>query len=133
MAKVNITKPFVFSRPAKAGEKLPQEVRFRPGEQDIPDDIAAHPWIAKHFADGCIERPEQAKQRAADARAKAKKQREDADRALAQAEQAFARSQGNAAVVQAGAKATDKELNTPVNQLRVNQGSGVGGATAKNR
>jgi hypothetical protein len=96
---ITVLKPFTFSRPlpkpsnveVRDGElhvrhngqrpKLPRELRFMPDtdghgnyiatEREVDDDIADHPWIKEHFADGCIEDPALAAERSKRAKAEA--------------------------------------------------------------
>lgn len=83
MPKIRVLKPFVFSRAPAEGQKLPVEQRFEVGVHDIDDEMAAHPWIARHHADGCIETAEQARANAEAAAAAAKKAADEAAAAAA--------------------------------------------------
>ncbi len=49
MHKLSVKKAFVFSR------KNGSEVHFKPGVHDIDDEIATHPFIVEHKANGHAE------------------------------------------------------------------------------
>lgn len=125
MAKIRVLKPFIFSAQPPPGEKIPVERYFAPGEHEVDDVIASHPWIKDHFADGRIETPEQAKERTAKAAAEAKRIAADAKQANELAEAAAQRlSRAAATTTKASAEEIERELNTPVNELKVRQGAG---------
>jgi hypothetical protein len=117
MPTIRVKKTFVYSRPPKEGEKLAVERTFLPGEHEIDDEMAAHPWIAEHFADGHIESPAEAKARAEAAEAAATVAAAEAAQVQALADAAVARM-----AVGRGEEASkddiEKELNTPVSKLR---------------
>lgn len=125
MPVIHVLKPFTFTHPATGRQRTTTETRFMPGEHAVSDDIANHPWIASG-ADGKIETAAQTLARLKAAAAKATLAKEDADRANAHAEAAVKRMQ---AVDAPGPKGSpedlEKELNTPVNVSRVQQGTAV--------
>ncbi len=136
MPKINVLKPFTFTPPVLEREGmvgLPQEIKFNIGEHEVDDVIADHPWIAKHFADGHIESPAQARLRL---EAVAKKAREDAvnaELAIAMAEQATTRVTGAAQAAATDSKISAEDLHRPVSELRQRQGAAlnqpIGGKT----
>lgn len=52
MPKVNVIKPFFFVRPNHT------YAHFQPGVQELPEDIANHPWVKNELAGGAIAAPE---------------------------------------------------------------------------
>lgn len=62
MVKITVLRPFTFT--SRAVGRMPIERHFPRGEHEIDEEMAAHPFISKYFADGCIETPAQAKARA---------------------------------------------------------------------
>jgi hypothetical protein len=126
MPKINVLKAFVFSRPKAEGQALPTEQRFTVGEHTIDEATAAHPWISKHLADGCIESPEQALARAQAAKAAADRAAREAAEATAAADAAYARATGAAAQASiANAAELERALHTPVNELNAQRGAGI--------
>lgn len=126
MPTIRVIRPFTFSYPLGTSEKVARERHFPIGEHEIEESVADHPFIAKHFADGCIETPEQARKRAEEAATVAKKAQDDADYWKAHAEAAFKRAEALSIVQTNGdPKALERELNTPVNQLGAQQGAGI--------
>lgn len=115
MPKIRVLKPFTFSHPPHGRQRVTDEVKFLPGDHEVSDDIANHPWI-KSGADGRIESAQQAAVRTEREAVVAAQNKLDADTANAHALAAVARL--NAA--QPGAKATaeeiETELNTPIHQ-----------------
>ena len=102
--------------------QLPIERVFAPGDHEVDEDVANHPYI-KALADGKIESPAAAKARVEKEAADAEKAEADAAAGKAQAEAALARFTKKAAESsEAGADAIEKELNTPVGQLRRSAG-----------
>lgn len=129
MTTIRVIRPFTFSYPLGEGQKVHTEKFFPVGDHDVDDVIANHPWIVKHFADGCIETPEQARKRAAEASAIASRAEEDARYWTAHAEAAVKRAEAMAPQNAGDAKALEAELNTPINQLGVRQGAGISSST----
>lgn len=129
MPKITVLKPFTFSRPPGKAQKLPTEQKFEPGEREIDNEMAAHPWIEKDFADGAIESPAQARARLEAAKAGAEQAARDAEVAKAQAEATFARVSAAASQTASQNKETEKELNTPVNEVGAQRGAGVDSST----
>jgi hypothetical protein len=127
MPTIRVLKPFVFSTPVPDGTNGPAvEKFFGVGEHDVPDSMWKHPWISKTLAEGRIESPQQALARAKKDIEIAEKAKETADAATAQANAAFARLQSNSPTATASAEEIEKELNTPVNQLRKKGAAGAG-------
>jgi hypothetical protein len=129
---INVLKQFTFSvRPPSGRNGAAVEKVFHKGEHEIPEEMAAHPFISEHFADGCIERPEQAKARAEAAAVKAQQTAEEAARVNRLAEAAVARLTAQAATTtKASKEEIERELNTPVNLLKTTQGGGIDPAKA---
>lgn len=125
MPSIRVLRPFLFSYPLKEGQRFAKERHLVPGDQEIDDEIASHPWIKDHFADGCIETPEQAQQRLADAKAIARKAEDDAKLHLAQAEAALKRAEATSPDAKGEEEKIKKALNTPVNALQNQQGAGI--------
>jgi hypothetical protein len=148
MAKIiRVLKPFVFStRPVGGTDRAPPvERKFTVGDHEIDDGTAAHPWIAAG-ADGKIESAEAALARITAEKVKADEltaanetARIAAERALEQLEKrartadkiasAIADIEANPeAPVAASAAAKDelqKNLDTPVSELRAKQAAGT--------
>ena len=129
--KIRVLKPFVFTPTPNSGVRgQPQEIHFKvhpngdPIEYDVPEAVAMHPWIAVDFADGKVENPQQAKERAAAALAHAEATAREAAAAQARAEMAVARFDRSQQVASQVSAADAKNLNTPVNAL--NRGGGGG-------
>lgn len=132
---VILIKPFVFSPPASEGARLTKEVKFFPEkdsngnwvptEIELPDDIAAHDWIKDHYADGAIERPEVTAKRAQVSAELLKKKQDDNALQLAKAEQAMVRAGVSRKPVDTNDADVQRELNTPVNQLKGERGADV--------
>jgi hypothetical protein len=61
MVKINVLRPFTFTM--RAVGRMPVESHFPKGEHEIDEEMAAHPFISKYFADGCIETPAQTQAR----------------------------------------------------------------------
>jgi hypothetical protein len=130
-----LLKPFVFSRPAVSGrlsetvkfvpQKDPDTGAYIPTEIEMEDEIAEHPWIREHFADGCLESPERTQQRLAVAQAKKDKANKDAAKIKKQSEEAFRRATGGAEVKKTSDQELQKALNTPVNELAAARGKGI--------
>lgn len=125
MPKINVLKPFGFSRKPKDGQGLPLEQVFRVGEHEVDDEMAAHPWIAKHFADGCIETPEAAAARTKLIADKAEQAAADAEQARIVAEAAFARLNVVHARGTLDSEEAAKDLATPIGELTAKQGEGI--------
>lgn len=125
MPKITVLKPFGFSRKPKDGQGLPLEQTFRPGDHEIDDEMAAHPWIANHFADGCIETPEATAARTKLAADKAAQAATDAEQARIVAEAAFARLNVVHARGTLDSEEAAKDLETPVGTLTAKQGVGI--------
>lgn len=132
--EVIVLRPFVFTFPPKSkAQKLVTEYPVTPRQDpttkvwipttiELPDEIAAHPWIAEQFADGRIERPEHTAARLKAANDIKAKEAEEHKRILAQAEAALARTAAVTARVAASDEEVNKELDTPLDQLQRQQG-----------
>jgi hypothetical protein len=134
--KVILLRPFVFSSPGNAEQKLGTEQKFIPNkdartgewiptEVELPDEVANHDFIKVNFADGCIERPEDTEARVKKEKDIQKKKVEDDSRELRKAEDALNRASGSHAVHQANENDVSRQLNTPVNKLGAEQGEGI--------
>lgn len=129
MPTIKVLKSFVFSTPVPHGVNGPAiEKRYTPGVHEINDEMWNHPWVSKSLADGCIESPQQTLARAQLEKEAAKKAEDNAIQATAQAEAAFARLKSNGPGATASKEEIEKELNTPVNQLRKKGAMGQPGA-----
>jgi hypothetical protein len=134
--KTILLKPFTFSYPLgnNPNARLTKEKKFepekdsqgrwKPTEIELDDDIAKHPWIKEHYADGAIERPEVTAARAEAEQKKLEKQQEDNAIQLGKAQQALARSTVSRPIDMTD-EAVQRELNTPVNVLRGSQGTDI--------
>jgi hypothetical protein len=124
MPKIHVLKPFVFSSLPPNGSKLPVERHFAKGVKDIDEAMANHPWIRDEYADGHIERPEQARARLRAAAIAAKQAADEAAQVNRLAEEAIART-----VAQSGTTASneeiERELNTPANELQRQRGAAL--------
>lgn len=119
MPKIRVLKPFVFSLPAPPGTNGPAvEQVFKAGDHDISDEMWDHPWIKGTLAEGRIESPKQTLARAKKELDIALESKRVADEATVQANAAFARLQASRPQATASAAEIQKELNTPVTQLR---------------
>jgi hypothetical protein len=119
MPKIRVLKPFVFSVPAPSGTNGPAvEKVFKAGDHEIDDDMWNHPWIKGTLAEGKIESPKQTLARAQKELETALESKKVADEATANANAAFARLQAGRPQATASATEIQKELNTPVTQLR---------------
>jgi hypothetical protein len=114
---IHVLKPFRFSRLPAEGQKLTVEQTFEPGFHDIPEDMANHPWIKNDFADGRIERPEHMKARLETAAAAEDRVAKENAKTKELADAALARLTAASSDPTAREK-IEKELNTPVNQLK---------------
>ena len=117
MPTINVLRPFVFSRMV-GDSKRATETKFTPGLHEVDDDIANHPYIAIHFADGKIESPAQTKERLETA---AKIKAESDARAAVHTERASKAYARVVSVASDGAEsAADIEaaLHTPVGELQ---------------
>lgn len=133
--KVTLLKPFVFSHSAKENERLTKEIKFFPNkdkngkwvptEIEIPDEVAEHEWIANNYADGAIERPEVTAARAEAEKKRLEKVQEDNAIQLAKAEQAMSRSGAGKKAIDLTDAAVQKELNTPVSELKGARGKSI--------
>lgn len=127
MPTIRVLKPFVFSTPVPKGVNGPAvEKVFVKGDHEISDEMWEHPWIKDTLAEGKIESPKQTLARAQKELDSAKESKRVADEATAQANAAFARLQAAAPGAVASKEEIEKELNTPVNQLRKKGAMGVG-------
>jgi len=137
--KVVLLRPFVYSHRPTSGSRLTTETKFlpdmnkqtkawEPTETTIPDDIWSDPWVSEQYADGAIERLEVTKNRMQMAHDRLQEELEANAKIVQQAEAAFARAQGAANVKQQRENTVADELNTPVNQLKNQQGADIGGA-----
>lgn len=119
--QINVLKPFRFSYFADPSDRIATEQAFSIGEHEIPDGhpMLNHPWIREHYADGRIETPAQAGARQKEAE-RLKREREALEaQQMAAAQAAFDKRvkahEKGAAVNQ---EALERELNTPVGELR---------------
>jgi hypothetical protein len=127
MPTIRVLKPFVFSTPVPDGINGPAvEQVFSKGDHEISDEMWNHPWIRKTLAEGRIESPKQTLARAAKELEAATESKKVADEATAQANAAFARLQAAIPANNASKEEIEKELNTPVSQLRKKGAQGVG-------
>jgi hypothetical protein len=110
---------------AVAGERLAREKLFSVGAHEVDDDIYNHPYIRDHFADGKIERPEVTQARLAAQLAKVEADNKEAAIVTAKANAAFARLKAAQPEAKASAADIERELNTPVSQLKTVQGSDI--------
>jgi hypothetical protein len=117
MPRIRVLKPFVFSR-LPAGDKLATEKHYPVGEHDIDEEMADHPWIRDHHADGRIESPAQTALRLEHHAVNLQQAAESAALASAEAQAAFARLTAAQPGAKASAEEIQKQLNTPVNILR---------------
>lgn len=117
--KIRILKAFVFSRPQSPDQRIPLEKSYPVGDIEIDDEMAEHPWIKVHLADGKIESDEQAAARLALEKERAKAKAEEDEKQRIASEAALARTVKQiAANNQTSAEVVEKELNTPVSKLR---------------
>jgi hypothetical protein len=123
-------------RPTQHRQKLATEMKFTPERdpvtkewvptmREVPDEVAADPWITKYFADGCIEKPEQTAARLQKTNAQKQQEIDAAQRIIDQAEAAFKRATATADTTQVRNEDLDQALNTPVNELRIQHGAGI--------
>lgn len=133
---MTVLKPFVFSKPAAEKGRVPTEIKFhperdpetgrwKPTDLELPDEVAAHPWVALDFADGAIESPAQAAERAKVLAAQKIAADTAAEKINKQSELALARATGKAAVDAAAGAAVVSDLDTPVNVLAAKSGHDV--------
>ena len=116
---INVLRPFVFTWPQGPTEREPREKLFTVGEHEIDEVMAAHPWIVKHFAEGRIERPEQRAERLKAKAAKIAAVAEQDAREREASEAALRRAIGGiVATSKASKEEIERELNTPISQLR---------------
>lgn len=131
---VVVLKPFVFTFPPKSRrEKLATELKVVPNrdpvtkdwvptERELPDEVAEHEWVSQQFADGAIERPEKTQARMEAAAEKHKEEAAAAQKIIEQAQAALARMTKTAEATQVREEDLTRELETPVSQLRAQQG-----------
>jgi hypothetical protein len=119
MPTIRVLKSFVFSTPVPNGINGPAvEKVFSKGDHEITEEMWNHPWIKGTLAEGKIESPKQTLARAQKELDSAKESKKVADEATAQANAAFARLQAAVPGNVASKEEIERELNTPVNQLR---------------
>jgi hypothetical protein len=119
MPTIRVLKPFVFSTPVPQGVNGPAiEKVYLKGDHEISEEMWNHPWIKGTLAEGRIESPKQTLARAQKELESAKESKKVADEATAQANAAFARLQAAVPGNLASKEEIEKELNTPVSQLR---------------
>lgn len=130
--KIRVLKPFVFTPTPTPGVRgQPQEIRFAVGpngeamEYEVPDEVWAHPWMNKDYADGKIESPAQAALRTEAAAKAAEVAAAEAAAAKARAEAAVARMETSSAIRQEQVDADRVAMNTPRGQLRVAASGGT--------
>jgi len=117
--KIKVIKPFVFSSLPNGDEgKLAVQVPFAVGEYEISDDMANHPWIRVHLADGCIEDPKVTLRNAEESAKQAEAALAQARKITEQAAAAFARATAGSKGAATSAADIQKELNTPASQLK---------------
>lgn len=124
MAIIRVLKPFVFTYPPLAGERMPTEESFKTlGDVVIADDhpLLKHPWFVKDHCDGRVESPAQAQARVEQERLALEEQEKQNVLSKAAAEAAVARLQNVGRAVQGTAAELDEELNTPIPLLRARQ------------
>lgn len=127
MPTIRVLKPFVFSTPVPNGVNGPAvEKVFVKGDHEISNEMWEHPWIRDTLAEGKIESPKQTLARAAKELETAQESKKVADTATAQANAAFARLQAAIPENRASKEEIERELNTPVSQLRKKGAQGVG-------
>lgn len=127
MPIIRVLKPFVFSTPVPEGVNGPAvEKVFTKGDHEISDEMWNHPWINKTLAEGKIESPAQTLARAKKELETSQESQKTADAATAQANAAFARLKAALPGTTASAEEIQKELNTPVSQLRKKGAMGAG-------
>jgi hypothetical protein len=122
---VIVLRSFVYSMKPQPGAKTAVSFRVPAGDFELTDEMLANPWIYRDFADGCIESPAQAAERARVAHAAAQKADAEADRSRIRAEQAFARATGGQRYTDMSQEELNKVLNTPVNELNRQAGDGI--------
>lgn len=127
MPRIHVLRPFVYSTKPAPGHKLPTERHFSRGHHEIAegDPMLSDPWVTKHFADGAIETPAAAAERAKKLAAKAATDAEEGLRAQASADAAFARAGASNPAAKVNYEEHQKALNTPVNQLKGASGTSI--------
>jgi hypothetical protein len=121
MPIIRVLKPFVYSPPAVAGARTTAEKFFAPGDHEISQEMADHPWIKSTHAEGRIESPEQTQARVKRQMEDAKEANRLAQEATQKAEATFSRLKASEPEVKATEAEIQAELNTPVNVLRENK------------
>lgn len=130
MPQINVIRPFVYTRKPPKGLKVPVERWFKVGTgQEIDDEMAADPFISKYFADGCIETPAQAQERARVATEQAARIQREADEANKFAQQAYDRA---VAAAKVGGKMRRDEPSAvaPIPNANVGAADATAGATS---
>ncbi len=127
MPRIHVLRPFVYSTKPSPGHKLPTERRFARGHHEIADDdpMLRDPWITKHFADGAIETPEAAAERARLLVEKADADAAEARRVQASADAALARAGSANPATKVNYAEHERALNTPVNELKGASGESI--------
>lgn len=134
--EVILLKPFVFSPKAAEGQRLTQEIKFSPEKDprtgawaptkiELPDEVAEHEWVSEQYADGAIERPEVTAARAEAEKKRLEKVQDDNAKQLLKAEQAMHRAGGATKAIDLNSAEVQKDLNTPVNELKGARGKGI--------
>lgn len=129
-------RPFVFSMPAVGKQRVPGEKKFPlqknphtgewiPEEITLSDEEAEHAFFKVHYADGCLERPEDTAARIQKEQETRKQKEADDARELQKAQDALRRASGAHEVHQVNEEDVARQLNTPVNQLGAQQGKGI--------
>jgi hypothetical protein len=129
MSQINVVRPFVYTRKPPKGLKVPVELWFKVGVHEIDDETASDPFISKYFADGCIETPAQAQERARVATEQATRIQREADEANLFAKQAYDRA---VAAAQIGGKLRreDPPASAPVPGANAGAAEATAGTTS---
>jgi len=119
---ITVKKAFTFNYPHPGNDpekgRVPRVRVFTPGVYEIDDEMAEHPWIAKHYADGHIETPQEEEARVAAVKAASEKAAADNAVILAAANAAVARATNlSTDEILGNAEEIEAELNTPVSKL----------------
>lgn len=121
MPQINVLKPFRFCYLKNPDDKLTSERLFGVGFHEIAEDdpMLQHQWITRDCADGCIESTEQREVRLKEAQRLQREREAIEAQAQAAAQAAYERATKKEGAKKAvDAAALEKELNTPVSELR---------------
>jgi hypothetical protein len=114
--------PLIHKRADGVERHMPNERRFEKGDhvldptKEVDQQVLAHPWISRDFADGAIEAPHLTRARLEREAADAKAQQERRAALLADAAASLARSTVTSESAAVSGAAVEDELNTPLNQ-----------------